>query len=146
MSYLPARSADLTITEYTISSQTIEYDGDVIWDAATKRSTSSTQRHSVSGAAITLNGPGSYWLIASPDTTRTASGDLFKLEFCQGGVALPDQSPIKWDTTGATYNLMGSIVLNLPIGGAVTLSLRNTQNGADFTANVGFTLQIWEAY
>lgn len=145
MSYLPARAAELTITEYTISSQTIGYEDDISWDATTKRSTASTQSHSVSGATITLNGPASFWLIASPDTTRAASGDFFKLEFCQGGVALPDQSPVTWNSTAATYNLTGFVCVNVPTGGSQQLTLRNTHNGEDFTANAAFTLQIWEA-
>lgn len=146
MSYLPARAASLAVTEYTIQSQSIAYLDDVSWDASTKRSTSSTQRHTVSGVNITLEGPGSFWLIASPDTTRAASGDFFKLEFCQGGVALPDQSPITWNSTAATYNLTGFVCVNVPTGGSQQLTLRNTHNGATFTANASFTLQVLEAY
>jgi hypothetical protein len=146
MSYLPARAAELIVTEYTITSQSIAYLDDVSWDATTKRSTSSTQRHTVSGVNITLDGPGSFWLIASPDTTRAASGDFFKLEFCQNGVAITDQSPITWNSTAATYNLTGFICVNVPVNGSQQLTLRNTHNGATFTANPAFTLQILEAY
>lgn len=146
MSYLPARAAELKITEYTIASQTIAYLDDIAWDSSTKRSTSSSQRHTVSGVNVTLTGPGSFWLLAMPDTTRSASGGFFKLEFCQGGVELPDQSPITWNSTAATYNLLGFICVNVPTGGSQQLTLRNTHNGSDFTANASFTLQIWEAY
>ena len=145
MSYLPARAAELTVTEYTIQSQTIEYLDDISWDASTKRSTSSTQSHSVSGATITLEGPASFWLIVSPDTTRSAYYDLFKLEFCLDGVALLDQSPVAWNSAGATYNLCAFTCVNIAMGGSQALTLRNTHNGADFTANTAFTLQIWEA-
>lgn len=146
MSYLPARAAELIVTEYTIQSQSIAYLDDVSWDATTQRSTSSTQRHTVSGATITLEGPGSFWLIASPDTTRTASGDFFKLEFCQNGVAITDQSPITWNSSISTYNLVGFIVVNVPLNSALELTLRNTHNGATFTANPNFTLQVYEAH
>lgn len=146
MTYLSERSAELVITEYTIVSQSIAYLDDISWDQTTKRSTASTQRHSVSGATITLNGPGSFWLIASPDTTRASFGDLFKLEYCQQGAALADQSPITWHTATATYNLLGFTVLNIPLGGSFEVTLRNTYNGATFTANPDTTLQIWEAY
>jgi hypothetical protein len=146
MSYLPARAAELVVSEYTIQSQTIGYLDDISWDATTLRSTSSTQRHTVSGVNVTITGPGSFWLIVSPDTTRVNGTDLFKLEFCQGGVALPDQSPVTWNSTAATYNLTGFICVNVPTGGSQLLTLRNTHNGADFTANPDFTLQVMEAY
>jgi len=144
MSYVPARGVDLAITEYTIASQSVAYLDDIVWDQTTKRSTASAVKHTVSGATITLTGGGSFWLIASPDTTRASSGDFFKLEFCQGGEPLPDQSPIAWNSTVATYNLLGIVVVNVPINGRIELTLRNTHNGATFTANAAFTLQVWE--
>lgn len=144
MSYLPARGVELALTEYTIQSQSIATNDDISWDATTKRSTSSTVKHTVSGVTITLEGQGSFWLVASPDTTRASSVDFFKLEFCQGGVAITDQSPITWNSNSSTYNLLGVTVVNVPTGGSIALTLRNTHVGATFTANAGFTLQIWE--
>ena len=148
MSYLPARAAELTITEYTIQSQSVSAStlDPITWDATTKRSSSSTQNHSVSGSDITLNGPGSFWLIASPDITRNSATDSFTLHFYQGDVVMPDQSPISFLNSGQkTYNLLGFTAVNLPYGGEIVITLKSDLvGGQSFTANTAFTLQIWE--
>ena len=146
MSYLPARGAELALTEYTIQSQSIAYNDDITWDQTTKRSTASTVKHTVSGTKITLQGQASFWLVVSPDTTRASAADFFKLEFCQNGVPITDQSPIAWNSNSSTYNLLGVAVVNVPTGGSINLTLRNTHNGATFTANADFTLQVWETH
>lgn len=146
MSYLPARGAELIVTEYTIQSQSVASNADIVWDATTKRSTSNTTKHTINGSTITLEGQASFWLVASPDTTRALAADFFKLEFCQAGTPIINQSPIAWNSNSSTYNLLGITVVNVPTAGSVSLTLRNTHVGATFTANPAFTLQVWETH
>lgn len=149
MTYHPEMSGELTLTEYTCASQTRLAGEDVVWDQTTKRSTASTQRHSVSGDTITLNGPACFWVFVSPDVTRGSSTYDVNFRFLtdDGSVVLRQNKASFLRSRGIeSTNMTCYTVFNVPIGGQIALTCRYSTSTYSITVNPSMSVHIWEVH